>query len=313
VNRGSHADVVPRPAATVVLLRPGRDGAEVLLTRRPSTMAFGADLHVFPGGAVDAEDAARAGTDDPWRVARFAAAREAREEAGIELDPDALVALSLWSTPPIMPRRFSTRFFVAQLPAGAVPVFSPDEVVDHVWLTPAAALEAMGDGVIQLWIPTSSTLVQLEGVRVIADVRDRYASPPIEHLSPPRTIVDHVRDGVWRVVAPAAGGIPGRQAVGHLAGRQRFVLVDHGDPSEDAANAALEVIDAAAGELEAIVLTSSHPDQAGGAEALALRLDIPVLAPRGEGRRLPHDVEEFDELTSVRYGDVRLDIIEAAG
>jgi 8-oxo-dGTP pyrophosphatase MutT (NUDIX family) len=306
VNRGSHADVVPRPAATVVLLRPGPDGAEVLLTRRPSTMAFGADLHVFPGGAVDPEDAERAGTDEPWRIARFAAAREALEEAGVELDPESLVALSHWSTPPIMARRFSTRFFVAELPPAATPRFDTDEVVDHVWLTPAAALDAMGDGSIDLWIPTSSTLFQLEGVRSIDHVRDRYGSAPAAGDAR-GTAVEPVRDGIWRVIAPAAGGIPGRAAVGHLVGRRRFVLVDHGDPSEEAANRVLQRIEDEGGTLEAIVLTSPHPDRAGGAEALALRLGIPVLAPRGARRRLPHDVEEYDDPAAVGYGDVPLD------
>ena len=50
----THAGVVPRLAATVVLLRPGRSGLEVLLTRRPASMAFAPDMHVFPGGRVDA-------------------------------------------------------------------------------------------------------------------------------------------------------------------------------------------------------------------------------------------------------------------
>ena len=40
--------VEPLPAATVVLLRPGPDGLEALLTHRPTTMAFAADMHVFP-------------------------------------------------------------------------------------------------------------------------------------------------------------------------------------------------------------------------------------------------------------------------
>jgi 8-oxo-dGTP pyrophosphatase MutT (NUDIX family) len=313
VNRGSHADVVPRPAATVVLLRPGPDGAEVLLTRRPSTMAFGANLHVFPGGAVDPEDGAHAGSDDPWRIARFAAAREAMEEAGVELDPESLVALSHWSTPPIMPRRFSTRFFVAELPAGATPRFDTDEVVDHTWLTPAAALDAMGDRAIELWIPTSSTLVQLDGVGSIDDVRSRYGEPPAERVAVDPAVVRPVGSGVWRVEAHAAGGIPGRHTLGHLVGRERFVLVDHGDPADQVADAVLERVDAEGGRLEAIVLTAPHPDQAGGAEALALRLDIPILAPRGASRRLPHDVAEYDDLASIPYGDVPLRITEAAG
>jgi len=79
-----------RPAATVVLLRPGpaeSGGPEVLLTLRPASMAFGGGLHVFPGGRIEAADAeprilARARAGD---AARVAAARELFEEAGILL------------------------------------------------------------------------------------------------------------------------------------------------------------------------------------------------------------------------------------
>jgi hypothetical protein len=42
----------PRPAATVAILRDSPRGPEVLLTHRPTTMAFGPGLHVFP---LDAE------------------------------------------------------------------------------------------------------------------------------------------------------------------------------------------------------------------------------------------------------------------
>lgn len=99
--------VVPRPAATVVLLRDGPAGPEVLLTHRPSTMAFAADMHVFPGGRVDAGDADRRllarspvapataaaalGGDLPPEAAHaafVAAIREAWEEVGVLLaDP----------------------------------------------------------------------------------------------------------------------------------------------------------------------------------------------------------------------------------
>ena len=43
--------VEPRPAATVVLLRPGPAGLEVLLTRRPATMAFAGGHARLPGRA----------------------------------------------------------------------------------------------------------------------------------------------------------------------------------------------------------------------------------------------------------------------
>jgi glyoxylase-like metal-dependent hydrolase (beta-lactamase superfamily II)/8-oxo-dGTP pyrophosphatase MutT (NUDIX family) len=94
----------PRPAATVVLLRRGPDGLEVLLTHRPPTMAFAPGAHVFPGGRVDPADSDRglqarsvisgpdaaaalggdlSGTDA--LAAYIAAIREAFEEVGVLL------------------------------------------------------------------------------------------------------------------------------------------------------------------------------------------------------------------------------------
>jgi NUDIX domain. len=82
-----HAGVVPQLAATVVLLRPGRTGLEVLLTRRPASMAFAPDMHVFPGGRVDAADG------DPRLVARSVLSPlEAAAGLGGDLPPDVAIA-----------------------------------------------------------------------------------------------------------------------------------------------------------------------------------------------------------------------------
>ncbi|HVL53380.1 MAG TPA: NUDIX domain-containing protein, partial [Vitreimonas sp.] len=79
------AAAVPRPAATVVVCRQAPDGLEVLLTQRPSTMAFAADLHVFPGGAVDPGDEAQAAVErsvvDPDRAARLLGGDTTPEQA----------------------------------------------------------------------------------------------------------------------------------------------------------------------------------------------------------------------------------------
>jgi len=49
--------VQPRPASTVVLVRPDIPGQfEVLLTRRPETMRFLGGFYVFPGGTVHRDD-----------------------------------------------------------------------------------------------------------------------------------------------------------------------------------------------------------------------------------------------------------------
>jgi 8-oxo-dGTP pyrophosphatase MutT (NUDIX family) len=48
--------VVPKPAATVVLLRGHRADREVFLTQRPRSMSFLGGYYVFPGGRVDPDD-----------------------------------------------------------------------------------------------------------------------------------------------------------------------------------------------------------------------------------------------------------------
>ena len=48
---------VPRPAATIVLTRPGPGALEVLLLKRSRSAGFVPGAYVFPGGRVDNEDA----------------------------------------------------------------------------------------------------------------------------------------------------------------------------------------------------------------------------------------------------------------
>ena len=99
------------PAATVALLRDGEAGLEVLLTKRSSRLAFHGGAWVFPGGRIDAEDY-DGHPEDLDAAARRAAVREAKEEAGLDVDVEALVHLSNWTTPEISPKRFATWFFV---------------------------------------------------------------------------------------------------------------------------------------------------------------------------------------------------------
>ena len=60
------------PAATVVILRDGAHGLEVLLGRRSSKLAFHGGAWVFPGGRIDPEDYGDA-PDDLASAARRAA------------------------------------------------------------------------------------------------------------------------------------------------------------------------------------------------------------------------------------------------
>ena len=81
-------------AATVVLLRDGDAGVEVLLGERPGDRGSFAGAWVFPGGAVDDADAAGDAIDSE-AAARRAAVRETLEEVGLRVDEAALVGFSV--------------------------------------------------------------------------------------------------------------------------------------------------------------------------------------------------------------------------
>jgi glyoxylase-like metal-dependent hydrolase (beta-lactamase superfamily II)/8-oxo-dGTP pyrophosphatase MutT (NUDIX family) len=353
---------VPIPAATVVVLRATAQGPEVLLTHRPATMDFAAGMHVFPGGRVDAADAApdlaarsvvgatdaasrlRSDPDpDAAAAVHIAAVRELWEESGIllaetnastgehEAARGALVAgsatfgelaealdlrirtdllwpLSRWVTPPGYPRRFDAHFFAAALDDGAAaPTIASDEVVALEWFRPGDALDAMADGRIGLWLPTSSTLQQLESVRDITDLAGLAPGP----LGP--ILVDEPAPDVVRIVMPAGGGVAGQPVSAYLVGRRRFVLIDPGDPTGPALERCLDEAARRGGEIAAIVLTHADPDHHGGAEGLAERLGIPVFAGPGAARRLPYEVRELADGETIDGGDVTVRALATPG
>ena len=135
----------PRDAASLLLVRTVGDGAfEVLMGRRHHCHVFMPGAWVFPGGRVEPADAAiepaaplrpdvaarlaRTASAQRARALAVAAVRETFEETGLLLAPgpvpeawnralhprlDALDYVYRAVTPPGAPRRFNTRFFMA--------------------------------------------------------------------------------------------------------------------------------------------------------------------------------------------------------
>jgi len=178
---GAGNGVDAAPAATVVLLRDGSAGLEVLLTRRSSKLAFHGGAWVFPGGRIDPGDFGDAPDDLP-RAARRAAVREAKEEAGVDVDADAMVHLSNWTTPEGSPKRFATWFFVG-------PVAGGDEVADGAetealqWFGPDEALTAHAAGEIELAPPQYVTLLDLRRFATVAGaMAAASAAVPVDYL-----------------------------------------------------------------------------------------------------------------------------------
>ncbi len=197
-----------RDAATVAVVRDGPQGLEVLLVQRAAALSTHGGHWAFPGGAVDPED----GPDDPadaldpaaheLAAARAAARREAWEEIGIDLDADALVPLSHWTTPDGAPTIFRTWFFVAACPAQVALTPAPDEVAAAAWHRPVDAHERHHAGELSLPVPQFVTLAHLAEARSAAHALARAAaSPPRRFHGRPTTVAGGL---VWRYEGDAA-------------------------------------------------------------------------------------------------------------
>ncbi len=176
-------DAVPiKPAATVIPLRDGPDGVEVLVLRRDENLAFHGGSWVFPGGRVDDHELETAAGDE-GAAARAAARREAWEEAGLKIDEVDLVELSHWTTPKGRNRRFSTWFFVVAAPDGEV-VIDDGEIRAFEWHTIDAAISGCQAGEIMLAGPTYVSLLRLRQHASVADALAAVAERPNEVFLP---------------------------------------------------------------------------------------------------------------------------------
>ena len=174
---------VPRPAASVVLLRRGgkhsRRALEVLLLKRTERAKFMPGVWVFPGGAVDPED----GEEEAGY--RACAVRELAEEAAIELAAaEELILFSRWITPEVVSRRFDAWFFLALAPAHTPPRPDGVETTDAAWFEPRAALDAQGAGELPLSFPTIKQLESLLPFATADEALAAHRDHPVEPILP---------------------------------------------------------------------------------------------------------------------------------
>ena len=86
----------------------------------------------------------------------------------VKLHCDALHYFSFWITPEALPRRFSTRFFLAAMPEDQDAEHCGGELTDSCWLSADDALAAHRDGAISLHFPTIRTLEALAAHATLA-------------------------------------------------------------------------------------------------------------------------------------------------
>jgi 8-oxo-dGTP pyrophosphatase MutT (NUDIX family) len=180
-----------RPACSVIPVRDGAEGVELLLVQRNPEARFMGGAWVFPGGAVH-EGETEAET----------AVREAEEEAGLELEVDTLVPFSRWITPRQVKVRFDTHFFVAPVPDDADPKCDGEECVDLRWIGPAAALDAGRKDELMLVFPTIKHLEQLAEFDSVDQLLEHARERKVQPVEP-RVLVD---GGIAQVLLPGEPG-----------------------------------------------------------------------------------------------------------
>ncbi|UVO50387.1 NUDIX domain-containing protein [Sphingomonas sp. SUN019] len=233
----------PIPAATLVIFRECADGPpELLMVERAKAMVFAGGAMVFPGGRIDPGDHALAelhgGTDET--AARIAAVRETIEEAGLPIGlaemptADTLIALraalhdgapfaqaladagamlnlnaltpfARWRPAHAHMRIFDTRFYLAQLPAGA-PCATVDETenVRLVWATAQKILDDADAGKLAIIFPTRRNLERLAQFDSFADAVAHAEATPVVTITP----WAEDRDGAQHLCIPDDAGYP---------------------------------------------------------------------------------------------------------
>lgn len=363
--------VVPRPAATLILLRDSSAGLEVLMVRRTHLADFAGGAYVFPGGAVDAEDhhadlaphctqldddgaSAKLGIQQGGLGYWMAAIRESFEEAGLLLAygvdgellkfeaeeyhaydaerralaagestllalararslrfaTDRLHYFSHWITQAGRPRRYDTRFFIAQAPSHQRPSHDGEELVAHTWIAPAQALERHRRGDFNMLFPTMKTLEALAPMQNVAAAIDFARAPrpmppmepraamgregkrllvPGDHayaevgkLDPNQTgtvacditpgIVVRLSARVQRLTAPNPGMMTGPGTNSYLIGdaKSGIAVIDPGPADESHIEA---LVKAASGPIRWILCTHTHRDHSPGARLLKAKTE----------------------------------------
>jgi 8-oxo-dGTP pyrophosphatase MutT (NUDIX family) len=154
------------------------------MLKRNKALLFAGGVWVFPGGAMDPEDWREADTDEN-RAARVAAAREAKEEAGLIVDPELMLQISHWTTPEAEPKRFYTWFFLVMTSGDSSVEIDGGEIHDYQWINITEAVRRHDAGDFGLLPPTIMTLRSLLGYMSAEDAmigiaaRDPFTVLPV--------------------------------------------------------------------------------------------------------------------------------------
>lgn len=158
-----------------------------------------ADTDEVAEGPDAARDALNDGSDN-W--ADFVLRNE------LELQCDPLHYFSHWITPPSIPKRYSTRFFIAAMPERQIAAHCGGELTDSCWITAHDVLAAGRAGKIELHFPTIKTLESIARHKSFDELIE-WAASCVEWGVTSMLPIMIKRDGKEAVALPGEKDYPG--------------------------------------------------------------------------------------------------------
>jgi len=95
---------------------------------------------------------------------------------GLQLAADQLTYFAHWITPVGLPRRYDTRFFMAEAPDGQEPLQDEQETIAAAWVRPGEALTRHRSGDFEMRTPTVRTLEDFADYDSVASLRRGLAA-----------------------------------------------------------------------------------------------------------------------------------------
>jgi glyoxylase-like metal-dependent hydrolase (beta-lactamase superfamily II)/8-oxo-dGTP pyrophosphatase MutT (NUDIX family) len=231
----------------------------------------------------------------------------------LRLATDRLHYFSHWITQAGRPRRYDTRFFLAETPARQTPSHDGEELVNHLWIRPAEAIERGNRGELNLMFPTIKTLESLSklgdvaaavefarSLRVMPPMSPRagtgrdgkkllvpgdYAYAELGKLDPEQKgtasydivpgVAVSLSERVMRLTAPNPSVMTGPGTNTYLVGDAStgVAVIDPGPP--DAGHIA-RIVEVAPGPIRWILCTHTHVDHSPGAALLKEHTQAPT-------------------------------------
>lgn len=124
------------------------------------------------------------------------------EKERLRLACDRLQHFAHWITPPVVPKRFDTHFYLAAAPADHLAAHDGHESVDSVWISPSDAVSGNEDGIYTIIFPTLRNIELLGRSSGVAEAMAAAAERTIVSVLP---WVEEREDGNYLCIPPEAG------------------------------------------------------------------------------------------------------------